>query len=203
LRTRSSRTPAHSTPRSRRSILARERAEYRNPVPSHIPQPETFESRFDLFRWPEPPVRRLREFVLGWVPRVVPDLNSYTPEESARLVLKSDSWFHLTRRGGSFIAHSHPMASWSAVYCVRPSKETPARTDSGVLRFLDLRDHNTFLGAGNARLQPPHGFGHFSVRLTAGQLALFRSYLVEGVAPFFGSDARITVASNCWFGPRG
>jgi len=35
-------------------FLERESDEYRNPTPSHIPQAQTFESRFNLFRWTEP-----------------------------------------------------------------------------------------------------------------------------------------------------
>ncbi|HEX9105922.1 MAG TPA: hypothetical protein VF832_01810, partial [Longimicrobiales bacterium] len=44
-------------------FLARETAEFRNPMPSHTPQQELFESRFNLFRWPEPCVQQLRAFV--------------------------------------------------------------------------------------------------------------------------------------------
>ncbi len=45
-------------------FLARENDENRNPTPSQTPQEETFESRFNLFRWPEPCVQELRAFVL-------------------------------------------------------------------------------------------------------------------------------------------
>ena len=44
-------------------FLARESDEYRNPIPSHIPQEEVFESRFNLFLWPEGCVQELRKFV--------------------------------------------------------------------------------------------------------------------------------------------
>ena len=191
--------PASLNPALEALLLARSTDEYRNPTPSHIPQPETFESRFDMFRWPEAPVRALRDFMLGSVLRVVVDLNGYDEADANRLVLKNDTWFHVTRRGGSFIAHSHPMASWSAVYCVRAGEEVPGRRDSGVLRFLDTRGTHHFLDAGNRSLQPPYNAGHFSVRLRAGQLVIFPSHLVHEVAPFFGDDTRITVASNCWF----
>ncbi|MGO9933197.1 MAG: hypothetical protein ACLPV8_15505, partial [Steroidobacteraceae bacterium] len=43
-------------------FLQRENDEHRNPTPSHIPQKETFESRFNLFLWPEPCVQELRRF---------------------------------------------------------------------------------------------------------------------------------------------
>ena len=45
-------------------FLARETQEYRNPAPSHNPQAEMFESRFDLFTWPETCIQELRTFIL-------------------------------------------------------------------------------------------------------------------------------------------
>jgi predicted 2-oxoglutarate/Fe(II)-dependent dioxygenase YbiX len=36
-------------------------------------------------------------------------------------------------------------------------------------------------------------------KLEAGQLVIFPSYVFHEVAPFYGSDTRITVATNCWF----
>ena len=39
-----------------------------------------------------------------------------------RMLISSDSWFHVTRRGGFFALHNHPNASWSGVYCVDPGK---------------------------------------------------------------------------------
>ena len=44
-------------------FLARETKEYQNPAPSHNPQPEMFESRVDLFTWPEPCIQELRKFM--------------------------------------------------------------------------------------------------------------------------------------------
>ena len=78
--------PASLNPALEALLLARSTDEYRNPTPSHIPQPETFESRFDMFRWPEAPVRALRDFMLGSVLRVVVDLNGYDEADANRLV---------------------------------------------------------------------------------------------------------------------
>ncbi|TLY95432.1 MAG: hypothetical protein E6K23_11765 [Gammaproteobacteria bacterium] len=36
------------------------------------------------------------------------------------------------------------------------------------------------------------------MRLEEGRVVVFSSYLFHEVAPFYGRDARITVASNCW-----
>ena len=185
-------------------FLAREHEEWRNPWPTHRPQRELFESRFDLFQWPEPCIARLRAFVLENVVRVAAELNGLPLAEMSRLAIRNHTWFHVTRRGGSFVAHNHPMASWSAVYCVRPGEGSPAHPTSGVLRFLDVRGGaDAFQDPANARLPAPYRVGHRDLRLEAGQLVIFPSYLVHEVAPFHGGDTRITVATNCWFEPRG
>lgn len=184
-------------------FLAREQDEWRNPTPTHRPQRELFESAFDLFQWPEPCIARLRAFVLESVGRVVAQLNGLAPERVARLAVHNHTWFHVTRRGGSFVAHNHPMASWSAVYCVRAGERVPDRPDSGVLRFFDPRGATeAYRDVGNAGVPAPYRIGPVDVRLEPGQCLVFPSYLVHEVTPFFGSDTRITVAANCWFTER-
>jgi predicted 2-oxoglutarate/Fe(II)-dependent dioxygenase YbiX len=59
-----------------------------------------------------------------------------------------------------------------------------------------------FLDPANTRLKRPYNFGHIAVKLQAGQLVVFPSYLVHEVATFLGSDWRITVAVNTWFSER-
>ena len=49
----------------------------------------------------------------------------------------NDCWFHVTRRGGFFGLHNHPMASWSGVYCVEPGRHDADKPDSGMLTFLN------------------------------------------------------------------
>jgi hypothetical protein len=95
------------------------------------------------------------------------------------------------------------MASWSAVYCVRPGEPSAAHPDSGVLRFLDVRGGaDAWRDPGNALLAAPWGIGPRGLRLVAGQLVIFPSYVVHEVTPFEGPDTRITVATNCWFEAR-
>jgi uncharacterized protein (TIGR02466 family) len=181
-------------------LLANETEQHRNPRPTHIPQREVFESDFDLFRWPQQCIQRIRHLVLESIGRVVAELSGYTPQDMARLKMHNHTWFHITRYGGSFVAHNHPMASWSSVYCVRAGEEVGERRDSGVLRFLDHRPgSNMFIDPANAHLRVPFNFGHYSMRLRAGQLVIFPSYLTHEVATFMGKDLRITIASNCWF----
>jgi uncharacterized protein (TIGR02466 family) len=182
-------------------FLSRENDEHRNPTPSHAPQAETFESRFNLFRWPEPCVQELRRFMLDAIGRMVLETTAVTAEDLARLKLHNHTWFHVSRYAGSFVAHNHPMASWSAVYCVRPGEPSPRHPDSGLLRFQDTRQGaNGYLDAANLALRRPFALRSHELRLREGQLVIFPSYVFHDVAPFYGRDTRITVATNCWFG---
>ena len=181
-------------------FLARESDEYRNPSPTHIPQRETFESRFNLFLWPEACVQELRAFMLGCVVETVAKASGLEQPELARLQIHNHTWFHITRYAGSFVAHNHPLASWSAVYCVRAGERADGHPGSGVLRLIDPRHGaGAYLDAANRKLRPGFALHARDVRLEAGQLIVFPSYLFHEVAPFYGRDTRITVASNCWF----
>jgi uncharacterized protein (TIGR02466 family) len=183
-----------------RLFLARENDEYKNPTPSHIPQTETFESRFNLFRWPEPCVQELRSFMLDCIARMVMETTPLKPADLSRLKFQNHTWFHISRYAGSFIAHNHPLASWSAVYCVRPGETVPDHPQSGLLRFLDTRQGaDAYLDPANAALHRPFAMRPLEVRLAAGQMIMFPSYVFHEVAPFYGRDVRITVATNCWF----
>jgi len=181
-------------------FLRRETDEHRNPTPSHVPQAETFESRFNLFRWTESCVQELRSFMLNAVAQMVIETTSLKPEDIAKLSFQNHTWFHISRYAGSFVAHNHPMASWSGVYCVRAGESVSQHPDSGVLRFLDVRQGaNAYLDPANATLQRAYALAPVELKLEAGQLVIFPSYVFHEVTPFYGSDTRITVATNCWF----
>ena len=181
-------------------FLARENDEHRNPMPSHIPQEEVFESRFNLFRWTEACVQELRSFVLDTVAQTVLRATTLRPEELARLKFHNHTWFHITRNAGSFVAHNHPMASWSAVYCVRTGSMPADEPGSGVLRLFDPRPGaNAYRDPANERLKDVFGLSSTELRLVEGQIVVFPSYLFHDVAPYYGSGTRITVATNCWF----
>ncbi len=181
-------------------FLARENQENRNPTPSHIPQEELYESRFNLFRWPEPCIQELRRFVLEAVARTVTETTGLGAQDLGKLKFQNHTWFHVTRYAGSFIAHNHPLASWSAVYCVRAGEAVPEHPASGVLRFMDTRQGAAaYLDPANATMRSPFALRPLEMRLEEGQVVVFPSYVFHEVAPFYGRDRRITVASNCWF----
>ena len=181
-------------------FLAREDDEHRNPTPSHIAQAELYESRFNLFRWPDPCVQRLRQFMLDAVGRTVLAATQLRPEQLAALTFQNHTWFHITRYAGSFVSHNHPLASWSAVYCVRAGEPVPDQPESGILRFFDPRQGaGAYADPANASLQPQFAARTVERRLVPGQVVVFPSYLFHEVTPFYGRDLRITVATNCWF----
>ncbi len=181
-------------------FLARDTPEYRNPTPTHVPQAEMFESRFNLFLWPEACVHELRTFVLNAVAQTVLEATNLRPEDLARLQMHNHTWYHVTRYAGSFVAHNHPLASWSAVYCVRAGERVPGEPDGGLLRFMDTRSGaDAFIDPANRTLRSPYALGCREVRLEEGQVIVFPSFAFHEVTPFYGPDTRITVASNCWF----
>src|SRR5262245_3398886 len=135
-----------------------------------------FESRFDLFTWPEPCIQSLRKFVLESVFRVAMAASETAAEEFARLNLNNHTWFHITRRTGFFVAHNHALASWSAVYCVKDGADPAGAPVGGVLRLFDTRGGaDAFLDRANARLRQPFGVGDLDLQLRAGQLVVFPS----------------------------
>ena len=181
-------------------FLARETKEYQNPAPSHNPQPEMFESRVDLFTWPEPCIQELRKFMLESVFRVAMAASETVREEFARLSLNNHTWFHITRPTGYFVAHNHALASWSAVYCVKDGADTAGELRGGLLRLFDTRaGADAYLDLATQRLRQPFIVGDLDLKSQPGQLVVFPSYLFHEVTPYYGPDTRITVASNCWF----
>ena len=118
-------------------LLSREQAggHYANPNPSLKQQPGVFESDLTLFSWPEPCIQELRAYIWTILGQTIQALNGYTAEQMQRLQIFSHTWYHVTRHGGFTILHTHPMASWSGVYCVTPGETPEDRPESGVLRF--------------------------------------------------------------------
>jgi uncharacterized protein (TIGR02466 family) len=186
-------------------LLAREAegGRYANPNPSLRQQPGVFESDLTLFSWPDPCIQELRQFIWASLGQAVQALNGYSAEQMKRLQIFSHTWYHVTRNGGFTILHTHPMASWSGVYCVAPGETPDDRPESGVLRFHNPHHYsNYFLDAGNMALQAPYHHGTWNTRFQAGQLVLFPSWLQHEVMPFYGNDERITIAFNTWFNMR-
>ena len=186
----------------RQLILLREAKgdSQKNVSPSmNIPK-NLFESRFDFFNSPEPCVRALQKFCFSWLLKSIGEMSGYDAKALSMLSINSHTWFHVTRKGGYFALHNHPMASWSGVYCVDSGDSDAADTSDGAISFLNpMGIANMFVDAGNSHLKPPFSGKNFSMQLRAGELVLFPSYLFHQVLPYHGNRERITVAFNCWF----
>lgn len=173
---------------------------WRNQASSMRVNPQMFESRFTLFAERQPAIQKLREFCWAELAKAIASLNGYGPEEASRLQIGSHTWFHVTRKGGWFGLHNHPMASWSGVYCVDPGQPDATNPESGALHFSNpLQLANMYVDPANQRMRAPFGMGGKSYNLRAGQLVLFPSWVNHWVEPFTGDGTRITVAFNCWF----
>ena len=77
-----------------------------------------------------------------------------------RMQIFNDCWFHVTRRGGFFGLHNHPMASWSGVYCVEPGQHDADKPDSGMLTFVNPATLSAmYQDAATAAIRGPFGTG--------------------------------------------
>jgi len=179
-------------------------AGYRNPDPV-VHQPDgLFESEFDFFAREEACVQELRGWVWGSLGEFLRNINPDMAEGTRGLRIASQTWFHLTRDGGYFGNHNHPMASWSGVYCVSDGQPDPDYSNNGSLVFPHPQMAvNTFLDAANAHLRWPYSHGNFVITLKPGQLVFFPSWLGHYVTPFRGGGERVTVAFNAWFNRPG
>lgn len=184
-----------------RLFLAKEQEgdKHRNPVRIPTQIGDVFESSFDLFNWPDPPVQELTRECRRILRDLVATLNNYTEAEMRKLQFGFHSWFHITRYGGYQSIHYHPKASWSGIYCVRAGQKVEGRPESGAVKFYDPRGA-VFMHAdpGNEKLIPT--FSTTPVYLThkEGQLVIFPSWLMHEVLPYLGKTERIVVAFNAW-----
>ena len=184
----------------RELFMARAQDErYRNPDPFTHRNPALFESNFRLFDWPQTCVQLLREFCLGNVYRAIRELSGYDLDMLKKLHVAMESWFHVTKPGGYFGPHNHPMHTWSGVYCVAHGGDDP-ESDSGKLTMINPHSTSTmFIDLATANWKPPYHMGNRMFRLSPGDLVLFPSWMLHEVLPYEGDDVRITVAFNARF----
>lgn len=158
-----------------------------------------FESPFDFFDQDNEIIRRLRNAVYSRLISVVAASNDSSPELISRLQFDSHSWFHITREGGYFRPHTHPMASWSAVYCADRGSSDLNSGYGGDVVFYDPRANaSMFLDQSNRHMRRELSFSSFKIEMRTGDLMIFPSYLTHFVEPYIGTSERVTVAANFW-----
>lgn len=178
---------------------------YANPEPYTPRNSPLFESAFNLFDWPHAVISQVRDFCLSNLYQALGELIGYDTATLQRLHIAHESWFHITRKGGYFGVHNHPMHSWSGVYCVCQDHDE-TNPDSGRLTFISPYVTNTmFVDMASHQLKPPFQAGSIPVRLKPGQLVLFPSWLLHEVSAYEPDrpGLRITVAFNTRFKMQG
>lgn len=182
-------------------FLSRENDDFKNKTRNSEESDAQFESNFDVFTWEEKAVVQLKEFMTACVLETLGMVNKYKRSKVAEFDIYADAWYHITRKGGYFVNHNHPMASWSAVYCVADGADENDVGDSGVTRFFHPQTAaSTYLDAGNLNMvETPFGTGHQVFKLQAGQILIFPSWIYHEVSPYLGNSERVIVAANYWF----
>lgn len=172
---------------------------YSNPEPRVKRNKTLFESRFNLFDWPETCVQTLRTFCMEQLFGVIRELNGHDDDMLKDMHYALESWFHITTNTGYFAAHNHPNHSWSGVYCVRHDGDDP-ESDSGKLTFINPNiASNMYVDSANVKMRQPFSSAPIMLRLKPGQLVLFPSWVYHEVMPYEGNTERITVAFNARF----
>lgn len=170
----------------------------KNTILTQFEKDDVFESQWDLFKRDNEAIQYLKKEIYNRLIFLVSNLNSYPAEITNSIKIKDQSWFHVTRNGGYFTNHNHPMASWSCVYCVDEG-DSLENSDSGVTRFFPPSLPSNYLDAGNANLKFPFSSSSMNIKLRTNDLIFFPSNIMHEVSPYLGKKERITIASNFWF----
>lgn len=172
---------------------------YANPEPFVVRNKTLYESNFTLFEWKQQCVQDLKAFCLSNLYRAIQELNGYDVHTLRRMHVATESWFHVTHKGGFFGAHNHALHSWSGVYCVRHDGDDP-QSNSGRLTFINPNAMSTmYMDTAVSNMKSPYAYSNRRLRLEPGQLVLFPSWLLHEVMPYEGDTKRITVAFNARF----
>lgn len=173
---------------------------YEKQLPPQGKTANVFESRFDFLERPDPAVLTLKKQIFSTLAGFVAVVNDLSPEVAAGLPWSYHSWFHVTTKGGYFRAHTHPLASWSVVFCARRGDDLHnSPGNQGDLVFYDPRTNaSMFLDPANRNMRRELSFNSFKINVQDGDLLIFPSYLTHFVEPYLGEAQRITVAANFW-----
>ncbi len=182
-----------------RICLDHENEQYQKQAPPQGRIPGVFESRFDFLTWEHEPIKALRSLILNHLNGVIAVVGEKDPEETRQYPFNYHSWFHVTRNGGYFRPHSHPLASWSAVFCADPGNAPNDGHNEGHLVFHDPRHHAAmYMDRSSRDARREFSFNALKYKLAYGDMVIFPSYLTHFVEPYRGDVPRVTVAVNFW-----
>ena len=161
--------------------------------------PLRFVSSDDLLEWPEAPVRRLGQSMIGAVYSLVGAISELGETQLRALKLEARSWFTVVRANGAVPAANWPMTAWCAIYCVSAPPPADTRADSGVVRLYESRLSASFQDATTAALRIPYSTSHYTWRPVAGQLVIFPGALAHEVALLKATEPLILVTARLRF----
>lgn len=107
---------------------------------------------------------------------------------------KIEGWANVLRRGQYNNIHNHPNCTWSGVYYVTGNPPPDPEEDtgfSGKIEFHDPRPGATMSFSEDDKLQR-----QLLLSPKAGTMIMFPSWLHHSVHPYFGREARISIAFN-------
>lgn len=176
-------------------LFARRAAADRRPTQN----PLRFSSADDLMEWPEPPVRRLADGIVGAVYSLVGGVSEITEAQLRSCKLETRAWFTVVRTNGSVPATNYPLTAWCAIYCVTAPPLALNRADSGVVRLYESRLGTTFQDATNAAMRIPYSRSHYAWRPSAGEMLIFPASLTHEVALLRAEGELVLVTARIRF----
>ncbi|WP_404390555.1 putative 2OG-Fe(II) oxygenase [Pseudoalteromonas phenolica] len=142
----------------------------------------------------------IKKHMNGTLSSWILETGKMTQQELSQCKFEVESWYHITRFGGTKTLHDHGQCSWSMVYYVDagdpPTQEYPR---SGFLQVYDprrIRQNPDDKGFFN--LKPMFDYGGFSFAPASGGFVIFPGYLEHEVLTYFGKKPRIMIAINCF-----
>jgi len=183
-----------------RCCLNMQTEEFEKPDPPQGKIPGVFESNFNFLDHSSGRIQDLRLLIQKHLVSFLAVINDSKPEEIANYRMGYHSWFHITTRGGYFRAHTHPLASWSVVYCASRGDDEPHQPHNmGDIVFYDPRVNAAmFLDPTNRAMRRELSFNSFKITPRSGDLLIFPSFITHFVEPYQGEQPRVTVAANYW-----
>ena len=162
-------------------------------------EPLCYTGSEDLLDWPDEPVRRLAEAMVGSVGSVVSGVNGFTEPQMRALTMQARAWFTVLRTNGCVPQASYPLTAWCAIYCVAASPPVDTRSDSGVVRLYESRFGTTFHDVSSCAMGIPYTHSHYAWHPVAGQMAIFPGYLTHEIALSKAAGELIFVTLRCRF----
>jgi uncharacterized protein (TIGR02466 family) len=147
-----------------------------------------WQSRPDLFDWPEPEVARLNA---GLNQAVGQFLSFGRGSEEKQPKLFKAGWANLNRSGDYNILHNHPGQDLAAVYYVKAAPPERAQDMGGKLELRDPRPAAGFCNHPKLFSAEP-----LQIAPEPGMLVMFPSWIEHMVHPHQGPEDRISIAIN-------